>query len=120
MHLHIDSAAFGSIVIEGTRYDHDVVIRSDGSVEKREKKLSKSATGTGHLVSVEEAEHIWKDGVTTVVVGTGHKGVLKLSAEAREFFELMKCEIVMNRTPIVIRSWNRLTDNAIGLFHVTC
>ena len=120
MHAHIDSSAFGSIVIEGTRYDHDVVIRSYGSVKKRKKKLSKAVTGTSHLVSRKEAEHILCDDAKTVVVGTGWSGVLKLSAEAREFFESKGCEIVMNRTPIIVRHWNDLTGNAVGLFHVTC
>ena len=120
MHPHIDRSAFGSIVIEGTHYDHDVVIRSDGSVGKRKKKLSKKVTGTSHLVSLAEAEHVWRDGASTVVVGAGHNGVLKLSKEARNFFESKGCEIVINRTPVVIRSWNKLDGNAVGLLHVTC
>ena len=37
----IDSTQFGSITIEGKKYEKDVMIRMDGSVEKRYKKLSK-------------------------------------------------------------------------------
>ncbi len=36
----IDGAKFGSITIEGEKIEHDIVIRLNGDVEKRKKKLS--------------------------------------------------------------------------------
>jgi len=43
--MHIDGTEFGSIVIDGKTYDHDVVIRLWGDVVKRKKKLSNVSTG---------------------------------------------------------------------------
>ena len=43
MKPRIDETEFGSITIEGTVFDHDVIIRPDGQVKKRKKKLSKVA-----------------------------------------------------------------------------
>lgn len=36
----IDQTDFGSITIEGTLFGHDVIIRQNGEVKKRKKKLS--------------------------------------------------------------------------------
>ena len=40
----INGTAFGSITIAGQLYEHDVIIRLNGKVEKRRKKLSKKKT----------------------------------------------------------------------------
>ena len=39
--MQIDRSEFGSITIDGNTYEHDVVIRLSGKVDKRQKKLSK-------------------------------------------------------------------------------
>ena len=39
---HIEQTAFGSITIEGEVRKYDVLIRLDGRVKKRKKKLSKA------------------------------------------------------------------------------
>jgi hypothetical protein len=44
MRPHIDGSKFGSITIEGERFGHDVLIRLDGQVIKREKGLSVEIT----------------------------------------------------------------------------
>ena len=43
MKPRIDDTKFGSITIESTVAEHDVIIRLNGQVEKRKKKLSKSS-----------------------------------------------------------------------------
>src|SRR5208337_721677 len=44
--MPIDVTEFGSITIEGKTYDHDVIVRLSGKVEKRRKRLSKAQYGT--------------------------------------------------------------------------
>jgi hypothetical protein len=56
----IEQTTFGSITIEGEVYEHDVIIRLNGEVKKRKKKLSKSIYGTSHIVSTEEAKYIYE------------------------------------------------------------
>ena len=48
----IDQTKFGSITIEGTTFEHDVIIRLSGQVKRRKKKLSKAVYGTSHIVSM--------------------------------------------------------------------
>ena len=116
----IDGTAFGNITIAGERYAHDVVIRLSGKVKKRKKKLSKAKYGTSHLVSCEEAEHIYKVGAARLIVGTGQSGHLQLSAPAAEFFRLKGCPVQLLPTPEAIAAWNAAAGAVIGMFHVTC
>lgn len=63
MKPRIDGAKFGSITIEGAEIEHDVLIRLSGEIKKRKKKLSKAVFGTSHIISLEEAEHIFEKGL---------------------------------------------------------
>jgi hypothetical protein len=51
--MPIDATEFGAITINGKTYDHDVIIRLSGAVEKRRKRLSKEMYGTSHILSKE-------------------------------------------------------------------
>jgi len=78
----IDKTEFGSITINGTVFEHDVIIRLNGTVKKRKKKLSKRVYGTSHTVSLDEAKHIYKKGAGRLIIGAGHSGLIHLSDEA--------------------------------------
>jgi hypothetical protein len=71
MKPRIDATDFGSITVEGTVFDHDVVISPDGEVSKRKKKLSKAVYGTSHTISLEEAKYIYRRaaGADGLIVG---------------------------------------------------
>ena len=116
----IDATSFGSITIAGQPYEHDVVIRLDGEVKKRKKKLSKRATGTSHVVSLDEARHIFQPGAARLIIGTGQSGLVELSEEAADFFRRKGCRVELLPTPEAIKAWNKAEGAAIGLFHVTC
>ncbi len=120
MRPSIDGTAFGSITIAGERYEHDVVIRLDGSVKKRKKKLSKAQYGTSHKVSLEEAEHVFESGAKRLILGTGHSGAVELSEEAAAYFRTKGCAVQLLPTPQAITAWNVTTGAVIGMFHVTC
>jgi len=120
MEPHIDATEFGSITILGEVHDHDVVIRLGGKVKKRKKKLSKAQYGTSHVVSLEEAKHIFDDGAERLIVGTGQSGVLELSNKASAYFRKMGCSVELHPTPRAVKAWNSARGAVIGVFHVTC
>ncbi len=122
MKPRIDRTTFGSITIDGAVFEHDVVIRSDGRVTKRKKKLSKAVYGTSHTISLEEAKYICEQGpgVDRLIVGSGQYGNIVFSPEAADYVQGRKLQVVLLRTPEVIDVWNETEDTAIGLFHVTC
>jgi hypothetical protein len=116
----IDGTAFGSITIADEDYEHDVIIRLNGEVAKRKKKLSKAIYGTSHIVSLAEAQYVYERGAQRLIVGTGQGGNVTLSDEAANYFKQMQCKVKMLPTPKAIRAWNEAKGAVIGLFHVTC
>jgi hypothetical protein len=74
MNPKIDKTRFGSITIAGEKFEHDVIIRQDGRVEKRKKKLSKEIYGTSHVISLAEAKHIYQSGPGRSSSGPGKPG----------------------------------------------
>ena len=115
-----EATSFGSITIDGQKYDHDVLIRLDGTIRKRKKKLSKKFYGTSHRISEAEAEFIYEEGAQTLIIGTGQYDRVRLSAEAQEFFDERELAVAALATPEAIRRWNETQEKTIGLFHVTC
>jgi hypothetical protein len=119
---HIDGTVFGSITIDGTVFEHDVVIAASGTIKKRKKKLSKKVYGTSHTISLEEAKHVLGQAgkAERLIVGSGQYGRVELSPEAAAFVEGRRCRVLVLPTPVAIVAWNSAEDSPIGLFHVTC
>jgi len=116
----IEDAKFGSVTIDSEVYEHDVVIRLSGVVEKRKKKLSKQRYGPSHTISLEEAKHILDEGAKHLIIGTGQSGMLKLSDEAEKYFRENGCSVVLLPTLQAVKVWNETKGKTIGMFHVTC
>jgi hypothetical protein len=118
--MRIEGISFGNITIDGKTYDHDVVIRLDGDVVKRKKKLSKKLYGTSHVVLKDEAEFVLEHGSELLVLGSGQQGNVRLSPEAEAYLAKQRCKVVIQPTPEALCVFNRARSKKIGLFHVTC
>ena len=116
----INDTSFGSIVVSHKIYDHDIVIRLDGSINKRKKKLSKAVYGTSHVVSEEEMANMYEPDAELIVVGSGQFERLSLSNEAKEFLKQQACGYEIMATPKAVDYWNSHDGKFIGLYHVTC
>ena len=116
----IERTQFGSITIEGSVFEHDVILRLSGKVRKRKKKLSKRIYGTSHTISLDEAKHVYEEGAERLIVGAGQHGNVTLSGEAAAYFKRKGCVVALEPTPGATRSWNHAKGAVIGLFHVTC
>ena len=120
MKPQIDETAFGSIIIKGHTYEHDVVIDLNSKVKKRKKKLSKAIYGTSHILSLDEAKHVVQEGAEKLIIGSGQYFKLKLSDEAADYAKAKKCHVTLLSTGEALEAWNKATGAVIGLFHVTC
>lgn len=118
--MAIEDSKFGSITIDGKTYEHDVILRLSGKVEKRQKKLSKEMYGTSHIISKAEAKFVFEDGCDVLIVGAGQEGNVRLSPEASDYFNKKGCKVLVQPTPEAIRSFNQSHDKKICLMHVTC
>ena len=120
MKPNIDQTSFGSITIGGKEFEYDVLIRLNGEIEKRKKKLSKAIYGTSHILSLDEAKYVYEKGTKRLIIGAGQDGNVELSHEAADYFERKHCKVDLWPTPSAIGAWNEAKGDVIGLFHVTC
>ena len=74
----IDSTKFGSITIDGSDIEHDVLIRFSGEIKKSKTKLSTAVYGTSHTTSLEEDESKFVKGAERLSIGSGHNGLVTL------------------------------------------
>jgi hypothetical protein len=116
----IEGTTFGSITIDGREIENDVLLRLDGSVKKRKKKLSKKVYGTSHTISLDEAKYAYEKGAELLIIGTGQYDSVRLSKEAQAYLRKHNCRTKLAATPDAIHIWNKAKGNVIGLFHVTC
>jgi len=116
----INDTKFGSITVEEEVFNHDVIIRLDGKIKKRKKKLSKVHYGTSHILSLDEAKYNFDEGAKRLIIGSGQYGNVELSPEAANYFETKNCKVNLLPTADAIKVWNESEGDVIGLFHVTC
>jgi hypothetical protein len=120
MRPKIDDTWFGSITVEGRRYEYDILIRLSGKVRKRNKGLSKAVYGTSHTISVAEIQDLYRDKAERLIIGTGQEDQVRLSEEAAEFLRGHNCTVDLWPTPKAAKRWNEAEGKVLGLFHVTC
>jgi len=118
--MPIDATQFGSITVDGKTYEHDVIIRLSGKVERRRKRLSKEKYGTSHTISKAETKFVFEDGCDLLIVGVGQEGNVRLSPEASEYFDKKHCRVLTQATPEAIQAFNQSRAKKIALMHVTC
>ncbi len=118
MPVHFEKFSFGSIQIDGTAFDYDLVI-DRGEVRKRRKKVSKRYWDAyGHTpVSVEE-NIPWR--CRRLVVDTGAQGRLPVMPEVHKDAQLRKVELVLLPTKDAIAILNRGDLHTNAILHVTC
>lgn len=116
----IEGVRFGEIIVNGQKYEHDIVIYPSGKIEKRKKWISKQKHGTSHKFDKEELKEYLSEEFDVLVVGTGIYGVLSLLPESRELVKGK--EIIEKPTPEAVKIFNELKDKkrVLGIFHITC
>ena len=97
--MEIERTTFGTITIDGKTYEHDVIVRLSGEVERRKKKLSKKYYGTSHVLSKEEAKFVFENGCQQLILGSGQMGNVYLSPEAEAYFAKKGCTVLLQPTP---------------------
>ena len=111
---------FGWIEIDKVRYDHDVIIHTDGSVTRRSKKKSKALkTSYGHTpLSGQELEFLAKEHPEIVYVGTGQYGDLPLTPDTD--IMLRKFDTIIQPTPDILNLLEKEHRSFVAIIHVTC
>jgi hypothetical protein len=115
--MRFESFSFGSIRIDGTTYEHDVVI-DRGEVRKREKKPSKKFRhALGHTPLSIEEKIPWQ--CRRLVIGTG-TGALPVMEQVQREAQRRKIELVIVPTVRAIELLEQESADTNAILHVTC
>ena len=115
--MRFDQFSFGAIRIDGTTYEHDVVI-DRGKVRKRKKNPSKKFREEfGHTPLSLEEEIPWK--CRRLIVGTG-TGALPIMMEVKVEAKRRKVELLAVPTLQAIKLLQEGTSQTNAILHVTC
>jgi hypothetical protein len=109
---------FGSLQIDDTIYEHDVVI-DRGKIRKRDKKPSKRFRHQFAHTPLSAQEDIpWK--CRRLVVGTGAQGGLPVMKDVKREAEERKIELFVLPTAQAIEMLNQNIDGTNAVLHITC
>ncbi len=115
--MRFEKFSFGSIRIDGTTYEHDVVI-DRGEIRKRKKKASrKFRDAFGHTPLSVKEKIPWE--CRRLVIGTG-TGALPVMKEVKREAKRRKIQLLVLPTSKAIEALKKNSKEANAILHVTC
>ena len=117
------SPQFGSLVVNGTRYDHDLLITVTGEIRPRPKHLSKKYGGWHTVLGPEEIEHALVDKPDMLLVATGHFGILPIRNETRALLAQHGVALKLARIHDALARYEQLVRDGkrtAMILHLTC
>lgn len=113
----INDYKFGEIVIDHIPYVSDVIILP-GRVQKDWWRKE------GHNLHLEDIRDVLdQTSPSSLVVGTGKFGIMRISKEVREYLDKQNITMYSEPTEKAVKIFNRLLlieTNIVGVFHLTC
>jgi len=109
----IDNAFFGSVSIDGKKYDYDLVISWDGEITEKDRR---------HNFTKSELMDILMKEPDVVIIGTGFAGNVKIDPDAEIFAKIEGIDLMTLPTPIAISEFNKLSKRkkTVAVLHITC
>ena len=111
----IDSYDFGRIVINGKRYNSDLIVFPDKVRDGWWRKED-------HRLHVEDLKDVLEAKPEVLVVGTGYSGLMTVPPETRKYVESEGIELMAQRTAEACKTFNRLVQSrkVVAALHLTC
>ena len=116
----VNSFKFGSIVLDGKKYNRDVFLYPDGGIRKRKGGFWKFGS---HAIKRDEIEELVKAAPDVLIVGTGTDGIAKLKPDADAFLKGSGVESVVIPSQEAVDKFNELSiqgKHPAALIHITC
>jgi len=114
--MHIDSYQFGNIVIDGVSYNSDIIILGDTVQSNWWRKQ-------GHLLSAEDIQSIIAAKPSTLVVGCGASGLMKVTDQTQQVLQEHDIKLEALDTHKAVQRFNELSQagaNVAAALHLTC
>jgi hypothetical protein len=116
--MHFEKFSFGSVRIDGTTYENDVII-DRGEIRTRKKKPSKRFRDEfGHTPLSIEEKIPWK--CHRLVIGTGAYGRLPVMEEVKQEAQRREIELLVMPTADAIKALEQNAKSTNAIMHVTC
>jgi hypothetical protein len=111
----IDSYRFGEIVIDGQRYDKDVIIFPDGVMPNWWRQ-------SGHELRIPDLADVLQASATTLVIGTGAHGRMQVPRKTLAHLEEHGVEAIAKNTDQACQLYNQMRGEkpVIAALHLTC
>ena len=116
----VDSFQFGSIVIDGKRYGHDVLLFPDGMVSERKGGFWKFGS---HAIKKADIEELIRAKPELLIVGTGTNGRARIDSDAEISAAEATIKLLVAPSSEAINRLNQLIDEGkriAALIHITC
>jgi len=109
----IDNAYFGSISIDGKKYNADLIVSWDGEITEKDRR---------HNITKGELIDILMKDPEVVIVGTGFAGNLKVDPDAELFAKVEGIVLLTLPTSKAILEFNKLSKKrkTVAVLHITC
>jgi len=114
--MHIDSYQFGKITVDGVSYSSDIIILGDTVQSNWWRKQ-------GHLLSAEDIQSIIAAKPSTLIVGCGASGLMKVTDETRRLLQEHNIKLEALDTGKAVQRFNELSQvgvNVAAALHLTC
>jgi hypothetical protein len=116
--MRFEQFAFGSIRVDGTTYDHDLVI-DRGRVRKRKKGPSKRLRSRfGHTPLSLDEDIPWD--CRRLVIGSGAAGALPVVDDVAKEASRRGVDLIVLPTSDAIEELERAPSGTNAILHVTC
>jgi len=112
----IENYHFGSIKIDGQKFENDVFIDLN-------EKVSFWWREESHLFQKKDIESFLEKKPEIIIFGTGKSGIARLSQELKDFLESLGIKIIVEPTEQAIESYNQAKKQdkkVIAFLHLTC
>ncbi len=114
------NSGFGWVIIDGKKFENDVVVLMDGSVVKRDKNLSRDKKAKyGHTpLTRKELLPLLEGRPDLIIIGTGQNGAMPITPKAEKILNANISFIGPTQDAL---DWIRKDGRkAVALLHVTC
>lgn len=123
MPMKVDSFSFGSITIDRKKYNCDVLIHTNGTIEKRKGGLLMFGS---HRITRENIERLTQRGdkPDLIITGLGTANAAHVDEDAKKWAQDQGIELVeLSSDEAVARlnsAWESKEKKVAALIHVTC
>jgi len=111
--MRVESYSFGEIVIDGKRYNSDVIVFKDWVKSWWRKE--------GHRLQIEDIKEILEEKPDILIVGIGAFGVMKIDNKVKEKLREERIKLIEKNSKQACEEFNKIKDkNVVLAIHLTC